>query len=146
MVKHSIQALHKRRSPALMIKLDIAKAFDTVAWPFLLEVLRKRGFGPRWMAKVAFLLSTSSTRVLINGMAGEQFWHARGLRQGDSGSPMFFVVVFNVLNAMFRVAEEAGLFSSLAAHGIKHRLSFFADDVVLLIRPSIRRPARRWSC
>jgi hypothetical protein len=51
---------------------------------------------------------------------------------------MFFVVVFNVLNAMFRVAEEAGFFSSLAAHGIKHRLSFFADDVVLLIRPSIR--------
>jgi hypothetical protein len=39
------------------------------------------------------------------------------------------------VNAIFRVG---GLFSSLAACGIKHRLSFFADDVVLRIIPSIR--------
>ncbi|KAM0823486.1 hypothetical protein ACQ4PT_070823 [Festuca glaucescens] len=46
MAKHSIQALHKRRVLALMLKLHIAKDFDSVAWPFLLEVLRHRGFGP----------------------------------------------------------------------------------------------------
>jgi hypothetical protein len=48
--------------------------------------------------------------VLVNCHAGDQFWHARGLRQGDSCSPMFFVLVFNVLNAVFRVAKEAGIF------------------------------------
>jgi hypothetical protein len=50
---------------------------------------------------------------------------------------MFFVLVFNVLNAIFKVAEGAGLFSSFAAMGIRHRLSFFADDVVLLIKPTV---------
>lgn len=27
----------------LLLKLDISKAFDTLSWPFLLEVLRARG-------------------------------------------------------------------------------------------------------
>jgi hypothetical protein len=50
---------------------------------------------------------------------------------------MFFVLVFNVLNAVFMVAEEAGIFEPLTRFGIKHRLSFFADDMVLLIKPPV---------
>ena len=120
-----------------MLKLDIAKAFDSVAWPFLLEVLRQRGFGPRWLARLTTMLSTASTKVLVNGLAGVQFWHARGLRQGDPGSPMFFLLVIDVLNAIFRLAEELGIFESLADCGVRHRLSLFADDVVLFIKPSV---------
>lgn len=33
------QKLFKRKLPKLLLKLDIAKAFDTVSWPFLLEIL-----------------------------------------------------------------------------------------------------------
>jgi hypothetical protein len=36
--------LHSRRVPAVLLKIDIAKAFDSVAWPFLLEVLQHIGF------------------------------------------------------------------------------------------------------
>jgi hypothetical protein len=137
MIKHSIQALHKKRSPVLMLKLDTAKAFDSVAWSFLFEVMRHRGFGPKWLARVALLLSRSSTHVLVNGQAGDQFWHARGLRQGNPCSPMIFVLIFNTLNGIFRIAEEAGVFEPLTRFGIKHHLSF-ADDVVLLIKPSVQ--------
>jgi hypothetical protein len=52
-------------------------------------------------------MSTASTRVLVNGLAGEQFWHGCGLHQGDQSSPLFFMLVFNVLNAVFKAAEEA---------------------------------------
>ncbi|KAM0844348.1 hypothetical protein ACQ4PT_057112 [Festuca glaucescens] len=31
----------------LLLNLDVARAFDSVAWPFLISVLRHRGFGPR---------------------------------------------------------------------------------------------------
>jgi len=37
--------IRKKRVPMLLLKLDISKAFDTLSWPFLLELLQARGFG-----------------------------------------------------------------------------------------------------
>lgn len=59
---------------SLFLKLDISKAFNSVAWPFLLEVLEHFGFGPIWRS-----LRTSSTRILVNGQLGEEILHQRGL-------------------------------------------------------------------
>ena len=43
-----IQLLHKKKKPALFIKLDISKAFDSIGWSFLLEVLENLGFSTKW--------------------------------------------------------------------------------------------------
>jgi hypothetical protein len=36
--------LYSKKFPSLLLKVDIAKAFDSVGWPFLLEVLQHLGF------------------------------------------------------------------------------------------------------
>ena len=45
---HSVQLychwLHVKHHSCILLKVDIAKAFDSVAWPFLLEVLEHMGF------------------------------------------------------------------------------------------------------
>lgn len=51
------------------------------------------------------ILSTSSTRILLNGNPGRQICHARGLRQGDPLSPMLFVLVMEGLNHLLRWVE-----------------------------------------
>ena len=43
-----IRELHRAGKPTLFLKLDIAKAFDTVRWDYLQEVLEQLGFGQRW--------------------------------------------------------------------------------------------------
>jgi hypothetical protein len=39
LVQQTIEVLHRRKIASLFLKLDISKAFDSVAWAFLLEIL-----------------------------------------------------------------------------------------------------------
>jgi hypothetical protein len=48
---------------------------------------------------------------------------------------MLFVLVMDVLSSLFRVAEEKVLLSNLEGANVKTRLSLYADDVVLFVRP-----------
>jgi hypothetical protein len=39
LVQQTAQFLHQQKQPHILLKLDISKAFYSVAWPFLIEVL-----------------------------------------------------------------------------------------------------------
>ena len=83
LVQQMVKSLHKKKEAHILLKLDISKAFDSVSWSFLLEVLRKVGFGQRWRDLICLILSTSSTQILVNGEPGDTIYRHRGLRQGD---------------------------------------------------------------
>jgi len=108
--------LHARKHPSVLVKTDIAKAFDSVAWPFLLEVLQHIGFSRRWTNWISILLSAASTKVLVNGRPGRRIAHARGLRQGDPISPMLFVIVMGVRNSQIRAADSRLALAPLPGH------------------------------
>jgi hypothetical protein len=85
---------------------------------------------------IAGLLTTSSTQILLNWVPGDFINHQRGLRQGDLLSPMLFIIVMDALNLLISKAAEAGLLKPLSSRSIQHRVSLYADDVVLFLRPS----------
>ena len=116
--------------------MNITKAFDSVSWPFMLEVLRKLGFGPIWCDILSGLLATSSTQVLLNGIPGEKISHRRELRQGDPLSPMSFILVMDVLCYMVKKVADDDMLQPLARRALQHRISLYADKVVIFLRPS----------
>jgi len=134
-VQLACRSLHRKKHPSLLLKVDIAKAFDSVAWPFLLEVLEQLGFSRRWRDWISFILSTASTKVLVNGRLGRRIAHARGLHQGDPISPMLFVLALEPLNTLIKEVDRQGILTPLPLGDLQLRTSLYADDLVLWVAP-----------
>ncbi|XP_010230205.1 uncharacterized protein LOC104582388 [Brachypodium distachyon] len=134
-VQNAIKALHGSRTPSLFLKLDISKAFDSVDWAFLLEVLEHLGFGQRWRDWICLSFASASLRVLLNGCPGTPFLHHRGLRQGDPLSRMLFILAIDPLQVILRRAEEVGLIQPVGARPVRCRISLYNNDAGIFANP-----------
>lgn len=130
-VRNLARAYHRTKTPALLFKLDISMAFDSVSWEYMPELLERRGFSTRWRNWLTNLFSTSHSSALLNGIPGERINHARGLRQGDP--PYLFILAIDTLQRVLDIATEDGFLSPLRGRHAKLRLSLYADDAVVFI-------------
>jgi hypothetical protein len=117
------------------MKIDISKAFDTLSWEFLLEMLRRRGFGRTFCAWLCGTLRSAYARIMINGTLGAPIQLARGVRQGDPLSPTLYILAMDSFHAILQWAVDRGLLAELGVHGAVPRASIYADDAVLFFRP-----------
>jgi mannosylglycoprotein endo-beta-mannosidase len=100
-----------------------------------MEVLQHFGFGVKWRNWVTALLASSSSSVLLNGSRGPWFRHVNGLRQGDPLSPMLFILAMEPLQKMLAIAADDGLLSPLSSRGSTLRVSLYADDAAIFVKP-----------
>jgi mannosylglycoprotein endo-beta-mannosidase len=134
-VKNFARRLHRSNNPALLFKLDIRKAFDSVRWDYIFDLLQNRGFPARFRNWVSALFATSSSRVILNGVAGLTIKHGRGLRQGDPLSPLLFVLAIDPLTSLLDKATQHGLLHKIRKRGAVIRTSLYADDAALFVAP-----------
>ncbi|KAL0299859.1 UNVERIFIED_CONTAM: hypothetical protein Scaly_3067500 [Sesamum calycinum] len=67
--------------PRCTIKVDLKKAYDSVEWDFLIEVLKLFNFPPKFIGWIEQCVTTASFSISLNGSIYGFFPGARGLRQ-----------------------------------------------------------------
>jgi hypothetical protein len=120
----------------LAIKIDIAKAFDTIDWHFLIKVLKTFGFGDTFCNWIQTILQSAKLSISVNGKM-EGFFHcARGVRQGDPLSPLLFCIAEEVLSrGLTKLVDEGKLklikgirYATIPSHIL------YADDIMLFCK------------
>ncbi|XP_060196202.1 uncharacterized protein LOC132625607 [Lycium barbarum] len=85
--------IRKRRKPAnVIIKLDMAKAYDRLSRRFLVHVVRNMAFTEVYVDMVWRLIANNWYSILINGQSFGFVHSTRGVKQGDPLSPAIFIL------------------------------------------------------
>nr|GEY68128.1 cysteine-rich receptor-like protein kinase [Tanacetum cinerariifolium] len=82
---------------AMFFKVDFAKAYDSIRWDFLDDVLNSFGFGSKWRSWIRGSLCSGKASILVNGSPIAEFQFHRGLKQGDPLAPFLFILVMESL-------------------------------------------------
>lgn len=114
-------------------KVDIMKAYDTIEWKFVIEMLKTMNFHPIFIGWIQQCITSPSFSININGAAEGYFMGKRGLRQGDPISPYIFVLVMEVLHGIVEkcIDEEPRFKYHWKCHRTKTVMLSFADDLLL---------------
>ncbi|KAL0770758.1 hypothetical protein Bca101_035909 [Brassica carinata] len=128
-----VQGYHKLGGPKrVTIKVDIAKAFDTIRWEFIFQCLRSLSVPQIFLSWLHACVCTTSFSLGFNGSSYGFFKGRRGLRQGDPLSPYLFVLAMNCLSITLNKAVREGKFnyhSKCQRAELTHLC--FADDLLI---------------
>ncbi|GAU10944.1 hypothetical protein TSUD_112380 [Trifolium subterraneum] len=119
----------------LLFKVDFEKAYDSMDWDYLNEVMVKMNFPSQLMGWMKACVMTASASVLVNGSPTDEFPFERGLRQGDPLSPFLFLLAAEGLNVLMSAMVRNGSFipyrvGSNISVSVSHLQ--FADDTLLV--------------
>ncbi|GKA19790.1 RNA-directed DNA polymerase, eukaryota, reverse transcriptase zinc-binding domain protein [Tanacetum coccineum] len=85
------------------LKIDIAKAYDTVNWSFLKQTLIHFGFHEKIIGWIMTCVTSAAFSICINKERYGYLKSGRGLRQGDLMSPYLFTLVMEVLSLIIQI-------------------------------------------
>ncbi|CAN0905660.1 LINE-1 retrotransposable element ORF2 protein [Linum grandiflorum] len=122
-------------TPRCAIKVDLMKAFDSIEWPFLLDVLAAMRFPPIFVGWIRECLVSAKMSVCLNGTLCGYFSARKGLRQGDPISPYLFVICMEVLSCLFAASARAKIYSMHPqCQGTQLTHLGFADDLIVFTK------------
>jgi len=135
-----IHQCHQSKQEIIIVKLDFAKAFDTVEHSAILGMLQALGFSDKWSRWIQLILCSGSSFVLLNGVPVKQFICKRGVKRGDPLSPLLFVIAAELLQYIVNKAKQLGLLTLPIQHsGMHFPIVQYAGDTLLVMKADAKQ-------
>ena len=113
-IQEGMHTMHRKSIKAVMLKIDLYKAYDRVSWTYLWVILSKMGFAENFITWVVSSLSSVSFSILINGATSSFFKSGRGLRQGCPLDSLLFFIVVEGLGREIINAKYCGVYQGIS--------------------------------
>ncbi|KAL9684647.1 hypothetical protein QQ045_022088 [Rhodiola kirilowii] len=117
----------------VIVKLDMAKAYDRISWGFILRILHSLGFNNCWYDLIYRCISNCSYSMKWDGRLYGFFRSSRGVRQGDPLSPSLFVIAMEWFSRVMKAADRFGVLKAYITKRPSIRINhlLFADDLLI---------------
>lgn len=116
------------------LKVDFAKAYDSVNRNFLDYMMGRFGMDGKWRMWIKECIFKGDLSTLVNGTPSEEVKIQKGLKQGDPLAPFLFLMVAEGLTGLMRNAVNLGMFKGfkVGSGGEKVSILQYADDTLLV--------------
>jgi hypothetical protein len=131
----TIYELHRKKLDGVILKIDFEKVCDKVKWSFVKQMLQMKGSSPKWCQWIDTIIKGGHVGIKINDQVGPNFQTMKGLRQGDSLSPLLFNIVVDMLTILIKRAKAKGQIDGMVPHLVDDGLSIlqYADDTLIFL-------------
>lgn len=125
-------SIHSKKTDAIILKIDLRKAYDCLDWGFIRCLLAKVILRARMINWIMACMEKVNYVIIINGIPSPFFSTYKGLRQGCPLSPLLFILAMNFLSLHINKAVKENRCQPLKICwniSISHNL--FVDDIIM---------------
>ena len=135
LIEDILYEMENENSDAVILMLDMEKAFDRVEWGWLFKVLAYFNIGERFISWLMTIYQHAQCSILTNGIQSEYFPISRGIRQGDALSASLFVVQAEPFAQLIRTDTKIQGFKIDNGYGTTHiKACQYVDDTVTVLK------------
>ena len=90
--------VEKNRKPGLLMLIDFEKAFDSISWKFMYNVLEFLGFDSEYINWVKLMNKNFTASIVQAGVKSSPISIERGCKQGDPIASLLVYHLWSVSN------------------------------------------------
>ena len=141
LIEDVLYEIENDNSDAVVLMLDMEKAFDRVEWGWLFNVLNNFNFGERFISWLMTIYRHAQCSIVTNGHQSEYFCISRGIRQGDSLSALLLIIQAEPLAQLIRTDENIEGYKIQDNHMNVHiKGCQYVDDTITVLKNKLFVP------
>ena len=125
-----MQFADEKNIPGLLLLIDFEKAYDSLSWSFMKNVLKSFNFGPSIIKWISTFYNKTQVAINQGGNLSSFFYTERGCKQGDPISQYLFILCAEILAIKIKNNKKI---KGIKINNKEFILTQYADDTSVIL-------------